>query len=135
MIASTDFVSLRVSRRLRAITSGEPDLTGSMPWTRPSRSNRSLNDDFVIAPNLHHLSSDLPKVGDANVVRTNAPRRDMDAVRCQTFPFLLDFRHDDERRAARCHADRHDVPSLVSSTRVTTILSAAHLLAIIYATG
>jgi hypothetical protein len=62
MTASTDFVSSSLPASRKETIAGEPDATGSMPWMRPSRSNRSLNDDFVITADLHDGARDLLEV-------------------------------------------------------------------------
>src|SRR5208337_583401 len=67
--ASTDFVRSRFPLGGKETIAGEPERTGSMPWMRPSRSNRSLNDDFTMAADLHDGAGDLPEVRNSNIVR------------------------------------------------------------------
>src|SRR5580704_1037767 len=87
----------------------EPERTGSMPWTRPSRSNRSLNNDFVIAADLHDGAGDPPEIGDTDLVRVHPFGRDMDAAGDEPLSVFLDLSHKQQGRAAEGNSHRNDV--------------------------
>src|SRR6202044_3598118 len=86
--------------------SGEPDRTGSMPWMCPSCSNRSLNNDFVIAADLHHGAGDLPQIRNANLVGAHSVGRNMNAGDDKPLSVLLDLSHDEQGRATPRNSDR-----------------------------
>src|SRR5271165_5975402 len=96
--ASTDFVLSSLPIRRKETIAEEPERTGSMPWTRPSRSNRSLNDDVVIAADLHDGADDLPEIGDADLVRVHPFGRNMDAARDEPPSVLGYLPHEQQPR-------------------------------------
>jgi hypothetical protein len=75
----------------------------------PSRSNRSLNNDFVIAADLHHGAGDLPQIWNANLVGAQTFGRNMNAADDKPLSVLLDLSHDEQGRAAHRDSDRHDL--------------------------
>jgi len=66
-----------------------------MPWMRPSCSNRSLNDDFVITANLHYDAGDLPQIWKSNFVGVHPFGRNMNTGHDKLLPVLLYLAHDE----------------------------------------
>ena len=75
---------------------------------RPSRSNRSLNDDFVITSNLHYGADELSQITNADFVGVHAFSRNVDAAHDELLSVLLDLSHDEQGCAARRDFDRGD---------------------------
>jgi hypothetical protein len=77
-----------------------------MSRTRPRRSNRSLNDNFVIIEILHYGLGDQPEIGDAGVIWANPDGRNMDSEDREASTAFEDFAHDAQGNRANPHFNR-----------------------------